>query len=244
MAARPLRVGDIAWAVERLRDRRSGLAPFAPVLWRPALHAAQLHEEYMTYLLGDGGAVGFRTDTELMIAQRSGPGWVIDDVAIHEGAWTDDGEELWRALSSEISERTRVVCPVPDPALLRFMQLKGLRRVESWWHWNTPLAESAATRVEPSAPGGSARLVRAPPIYDPGGPILFLSDVEDGKSALVAARQQAREVGAPVVVVNQPVADAALHAALESTGFVRHCDFLEGDPTTLRRSSDRRPRVP
>jgi hypothetical protein len=226
MDVRPLTVNDVAWAVSRLGDRRAQLEPFAPVFWRPAADAEQRHREFLTYLLTDGGGVGFRTDTALMIAQPAKLGWVIDDAAVHDDTWTGDGEGLWRAVTATVSGHIRFVCPVPETARQKFARSKGFRRVTSWWHWNGPVTKPAAANNEPSVPGASASLVPAPPIYDPGGPILFLTEVQDSERALAAARLQAQVVGSPVVVVDQPVDNDALDAALTANGFIRHCDFL------------------
>ena len=76
--------------------------------------------------------------------------------------------------------------------------------------------------------GAAARLVPAPPVYEPGGPILFLTDVQEPQAALVDAVRRASMLGSPVVVVSQPSGDGSVAKKLEAHGFRRHCDFLDG----------------
>jgi hypothetical protein len=93
MLARRVTVDDVPWAVDRLSQRRAKLASFAPVYWRPASDAVPRHHDFLTYLLSDDGAVGSRTDSELMIASRGGQGWVIDDAAVQDTAWANESDE-------------------------------------------------------------------------------------------------------------------------------------------------------
>ncbi len=83
-------------------------------------------------------------------------------------------------------------------------------------------------REQVAVAGASARLVQAPPVYAPGGPVLFLADVSRADEALPAAISQAPGLGSPVIVVSQSPADLGLAAELTETGFTRHCDFLDG----------------
>lgn len=225
MRVRRLGPSDLDWAAGRLARRRAALVPFAPVFWRPSVDAEQRHREFLTSLL-ENGAVGFRTDDDLVLAHPRGDGWVVDDAAVAADRWESAGRALWEATSGEVSGPVRWVCPVPEPARLAFVRRQGFEVVESWWHHDTagPLA---APHPDPDISGAHARLVPAPPVYAPGGPILFLTRVADPAAALVDARARAAGLGAPVVVVGQQSGEAHLVSALESAGFVRHCDFLE-----------------
>jgi hypothetical protein len=202
------------------------LVPFAPVYWRPAPDAAERHREFLIHLL-DHGAVGFRTDADLILAQPLGQGWVIDDAAVDDDAWDVAGRALWQAISAALTGPVRWVCPVPEPARVRFAQAQGFETVESWWHWNVPWPLATASDPDPTVTGASARLVPAPPVYAPGGPVLFLTGVENTRTALADAMQIAPGLGSPVVVVSQPSGEEALAFELEAAGFVRHCDFLQ-----------------
>lgn len=229
MVARRVTPLDVAWLVERLADRRRSLATFAPTYWRPASDARCRHREFLRDLLGDGGAVGFRTDDSVIIAQPRSQGWLIDDAAVAEARWESEGAELWDALRSETSGSLRWVCPVPEREGLRFVGSRGFELVESWWHRD--IEDEAASGDEVGAVsvvGAAARLVSAPPVYAPGGPILFLTDVQEPDAALEDAVRKASVLGSPVVVVSQTPRDDTVATKLRAHGFNRHCDFLDG----------------
>jgi hypothetical protein len=220
---------DVEWIVERLADRRRSLAAFAPTYWRPASDARLRHREFLRFLLGDGGAVGFRTDDSVVLAQPRAHGWLVDDAAVADAEWESEGAELWDALRSKISGSLRWVCPVPERERLDFVGRSGFELVESWWHRDieaesTSGNDGGVVRVV----GAVARLVPAPPVYEPGGPILFLTDVQKPDEALGDAVGKASVLGSPVVVVSQPAGDGSLAKRLEAHGFGRHCDFLDG----------------
>lgn len=92
---------------------------------------------------------------------------------------------------------------------------------------------SVGRRPTATGSGANAQLVTAPRIYDPGGPVLYLTDVHDPASALAVAPQEATELGCPVIVVDQPSDDRALAHAVHGDGYQRHCDYLDG-PVTRR----------
>jgi hypothetical protein len=229
----PHRVGteDVSWLVARLGERRAALVPHGPVLWRPAADAGERHREFLDHLIRSGEAVGYRSDTDVILAQRTRHGWLVDDAAVREDAWTSDGWTIWAALVGALPEPPRrFVCPVHEVERRRFAQSRGYALVTSWWHRDVAVAHRRTTsrpEREPSVPGAAARRVPAPPVYDPGGPVLFLAEVHDASAALAAAVTEGAALGAPVVVVDQPATDTPLGEALEAAGFVRHCDFLE-----------------
>jgi hypothetical protein len=76
--------------------------------------------------------------------------------------------------------------------------------------------------------GATAEYVQAPPVNDPGGANLFLRQVSDPAPALASAQHNAAAQGNPLVVVSQMAGDAALVETLETSGFRRHCDFMQG----------------
>lgn len=82
--------------------------------------------------------------------------------------------------------------------------------------------------AEVSLPGAAALTVDAPPIYSPGGPILFLPSTSDSAIALPAARGAAPVLGCAAIVVNQPSGDVGLGESLADAGFRRHCDYFTG----------------
>ncbi|MCW2935605.1 MAG: hypothetical protein JWM19_6567 [Actinomycetia bacterium] len=67
----------------------------------------------------------------------------------------------------------------------------------------------------------------APPVYDPGGPVLFVTGMTSA-ACLPAAEAEARLLGSPVVVVDQPPSARGVAVAREEAGYRRHCDFFTG----------------
>jgi hypothetical protein len=229
VVARRVTSHDVEWVVERLADRRRSLATFAPTYWRPAPDARRWHRGFLRYLLGEGGAVGFRTDDSVMIAQPKGHGWLMDDAAVAEARWESEGADLWDALRGQLSGSLRWVCPVPERNHRSFVGSCGFELVESWWHRDIGNEVSSVDGAgDVVVVGAAARLVPAPPVYEPGGPVLFLTDVQEPDAALEDAVRKASVLGSAVVVVSQPSRDTSLATNLEAQGFKRHCDFLDG----------------
>jgi hypothetical protein len=104
----------------------------------------------------------------------------------------------------------------------------GLEVAESWWHVEVSLSAGGNDVRGPEVDGATAEYVQSPPVYDPGGEVLFLREVTDPARALASAQHKAAAQGNPLVVVSQMVGDAALVEALEASGFRRHCDFVQG----------------
>ena len=137
--------------------------------------------------------------------------------------------DRWDAVSGRLSGPLRWVCPVPEVERLSFVSARGFELVESWWHLDIEDGVSSADGAGAVVVvGAAARLVPAPPVYEPGGPILFLTDVQEPDAALEEAVRTASALGSPVVVVSQPPGDDSLATKLEAHGFERHCDFLDG----------------
>ncbi len=227
MPVRALTAEDLDWAVDELGRRRAALVPYAPVFWRPAEGGRAAHRRFLGPLL-DRGGLGFRTDTGLLVAAPRPGGWTVDDLVVPAGGWSTTGQELWTAFATRASGSVRVVCPVPEPDRAGFARAQGLALAASWWHRDVPSAGRPADGLEPSVDGAESRLVTAPPVYDPGGPVLYLAEVSDAARALPSAAGEAARLGCPVVVVNQPAADRALAEALAASGYRRHCDYFDG----------------
>jgi hypothetical protein len=81
---------------------------------------------------------------------------------------------------------------------------------------------------QPGAPaaevGADCRLVPAPPVHDPGGPVLLVSAVSDA-CALTRAEQAAAR-GATVSVVSQDPADETLATLLTRAGYRLTTDYF------------------
>lgn len=228
---RAMTISDIEWAVKVLARRRAGLVPHAPLYWRPAADALERHRAYLAHLIGgEGHGFGFRTDDALMIAASGPHGWTVDDAWVQPDRWEHEGLALWTRTAAEVGTGNivRFVCPVFEPERTSFARHQGLVLDNSWWHAAINIsAPTGASEAKPRVTGSRAVLVPAPPVYDPGGPILFLQDVRD-LNAITHSREEAARCGSPLVVVDQPAGADHLARALAEGGFTRHCDFLVG----------------
>lgn len=236
--ARAMTQDDVGWAVSVLARRRAALVPHAPLYWRPAADALERHRAHLAHVIGEGQGVGFRTTDALMVAAEGGRGWTIDDAWVQPDRWERDGAELWALTMEHVdTDPVRFVCPVFEPERAAFARHRGLVPASSWWHAEVDALETTRAHDEdPHVAGTSAALVPAPPIYDPGGLILFLHDVRD-VSAIAESRKEARRCGSPLVVVDQPAGRADLADALADESFTRHCDFLISTGNATNRSS-------
>lgn len=197
--------------------------------WRPAPSARAVHRAHLRHVITEAGGLGFRTDDALLIAVPGRRGWTIDDAAVPDGGWDFVGRRLWAAFASQVDgDAVRFVCPVPEPERLHLAVSLGLEVVESWWHMEVSQSADGEPARDPEVDGATAVRVQAPPVYDPGGDILFLTQVTDPVRALVSGRHEAAAQGNPLLVVSQMVGDQALVEALEASGFRRHCDFVQG----------------
>ena len=230
MAASVVGSDDLDWAVHVLGQRRESLVEFAPVFWRPAPDGLARHRAFIDYLLSEGGAEAFRTDTSILIAAPRGEGWLVDDAHVPGSAWvTGDGPCLWNALDGVAHRaRVRLVCPTYEEDKAEFALAVGLSLAESWWLLELPNVSGGDAGLQVELAGAEAITVAAPPVYDPGGPVLFLPAVSDARAALPDAVAAAPRLGCPAIVVNHVAGDDALALALATAGFRRHCDYYIG----------------
>jgi hypothetical protein len=222
--ARPLTLADLAWVLDTGGERRKRLAGFAPRFWRPAPEARDRHQEFLSHQIQDPNVVALRTDHGFVFAARSGEMLVIDDMALDDDhLWPEDGTILLRSVFEH--GNLRFVCPVPELARTRTALDLGMTLGEAWWHRDLPAVVSATAVVDPSVrvDGAAGRLVEAPPIYAPGGPVLLVFEVDSGAS-LAAIEGAAAAEGAVVSVVSrspgQPV------DLLISRGYKHTTDFF------------------
>lgn len=219
---------DLDWIVDLLNTRRAPLVEHAPVFWHPAPDARDKHREFLDYLLTEGGGKAYRTQDALLVTAPRRDGWLVDDAYIPQWSKNNAGKDLWNAFASDAPGKSvRFVCPVYEHERTEYASSLGLTLQESWW-----LKELASSGGEPGQqielPGADGITVGAPPVYAPGGPILFLPAPQDARAAAPAALEKAIEIGCAAVVVNQQVGDDELAEALSGAGFRRHCDYLSG----------------
>lgn len=218
---RPLALDDLDWVAELTRRRRERLAHHAPRFWRPAADAVERHTAFLARLVADPGAVTLRTEHGYLVGVERAGRLVVDDMVV-------DPAEHWAGEGVALLERARAVAPlrlvVPAHETERLdaaLDL-GLEPAEVWWHRDLEpptglnvVSEDPAITVA----GAVAQLVPAPPVYDPGGPVLLVTSVESA-DALTRVQQSAARRGATVAVVTQDPADTATAALLADGGFV------------------------
>lgn len=234
VAATALDVSEIDSAVEVLEHRRGQLVEWAPVFWCPAADASTRHRAFIEYLLTEAGAHGFRTNAAVLVAAPRGEGWLVDDMHVPSPDWGDaDGRALWNALDGVAhGSLVRFVCPVYEKNRADFAKTAGLTVAESWWLVELPDGPGGGeSGVEVNLAGTKAVTVAAPPVYDPGGPVLYIPQLDDaatGLAALAAAISSAPGLGCRAIVVNQTAGDAPLAQVLTDAGFRKHCDYYTG----------------
>ena len=227
---RPLTAADLDWVVGLTRSRRERLAPHAPRFWRPAADAAQRHRAYLANLIDDPSATALRTDHGYLVAVTSDRRRVVDDMVVAEDAWPEEGVALLEHLLAD-GGRVRFVVPVFERARRDAAEAVGLVPATAWWHRDLPVVRVTRDggRVQLDAPGASGRLVPAPPVYDPGGSVLLVTDL-DSADALTAIESEAAERGATVSVVSVRPDDLMRELLLVGAGHVLTTLFYERRP--------------
>ena len=228
--ARAMTVADLPWVVEVTRQRRESLVPQAPRFWHPAEDATERHREFLASLIEDAGVLSVRTEHGYLIAVDRGPVWLVDDAVVtSDGDWAVEGVRLLQH-AREHCGPLRVVVPVAETARLSAVSAVGLAPVEHWWHRDldpAPRSPDGTDHGTSITVGGTqGRLVPAPPVYDPGGPILLVTDVAD-RSSLRRIESEAAIRGATVSVVSQLPGDSKLEALLGDTGYSLTTAFCE-----------------
>lgn len=228
---RPLTAADLDWVLDLIEPRRQQLRDHAPRFWNPAPNARELHRRFLGAQIGKPGMVALRSADGFVFAGPRGDGYIIDDLMVAaENLWLTEGVALIRAAVQ--SHPVRIVCPVHERGRAGAAESLGLTVSESWWTRDLDPLEagrSEAVADEISVDGTSGRLLPAPPVYAPGGPVLIISNVSSPE-ALAAVERRAECAGAPVAVVPHKVVDQARAELLELAGYRRTTDYYDGRP--------------
>jgi hypothetical protein len=198
---------DAVWAAELMERRRQEYARYSPVFWRPAQDAAGLHARFLTRLITADSNIALRTDRGFIICQRRPAEGFVDDFAVeHAGIWDDDGAGLLLAVAERLSvmgqmTKIRVVTAHADRPKVNMLQGLSLRLAEQWW-----VRELQPGFAQPTAPGRvagpgfSGIFGPAPPVYDPGGPVLLADRVNEDTEIAVVERE-ATALGAVLAII-------------------------------------------
>lgn len=221
---RPLILDDLEWVLDISELRREQIAGFAARFWRPAPDARDRHREFLGHQIQDPGAVSLRTDHGFVFAAPRADVLDVDDMALDDdNLWPHDGTRLLQTVLEHSD--VRFVCPVPEPARTQTAVALGMSLGESWWHrdLSTNVSPVAVDHPILTVAGASGRLLEAPPVYAPGGPVLLVLAV-DSEAALAAIEDAAAAVGAVVSVV--PRFPSQPEDLLTNAGYKRTTDFF------------------
>lgn len=205
---------------------RRRLATWAPLWWKPAASADEMHRLWLAHLITaerpvvrvatNGGDVVGCAISMPQLGQ-----WFIDDVAVvDDDRWSDDGVDLLEA----ITERPALTC-VPTAHLARRATslAAGLHHTSSYWI--RPTTSGSSVAMAPLAPDTP---VPTPPLHTFGGALDpwaadALSFVADGGLLVGSPPFPAPPVygpGGTVCIVDRVVGHAAalLEQALAASG--------------------------
>ena len=231
-APRQLTMADLTWVVDLASARRERITPFAPRFWKPAPNARELHAAFLSSLIDSPEVISVRTDKGFLFGMPHNDLLLVDDMALQDDSdWPTDGRVLLR-WAGEIGP-LRFVCPVPEEPRTSTASAVGLAKVESWWHRDLePGADRLPEGGDPVliVDEAQGRLVPAPPVYAPGGPVLLVTQVTSPDS-LTGIERAAAQRGAYVSVVTHQHRDEQLAELLTSAGYKRTTDYYEGTPS-------------
>ncbi len=217
-----------------MEDRRRLYATYSPVFWHPAGGVTGLHARFLGRQIASDTNVGLRTDHGFIIGQLRGTEGFVDDFAIDaDGTWSDDGAVLlmatWDRLGAAGANVLRVVTARADDAKVQMLRNLSLALVEEWWVKPLVAAGPAAASGQVEGTGFSGHFGPAPPVYDPGGPVL-LADRVDAGADLGVVEHEAAAMGAVLVVVPTPPGSDRI-GQLEERGWSVASQWYLGQPT-------------
>jgi len=218
-----------------MEARRSRYAAYSPVFWRPAAGARELHVAFLAAMVAADGVDAFRTENGLVIAQRRGNECFVDDFAVAgDERWPVEGRDLllaaWGRQSAGGATTARVVTARLDEPKVALLLDVGLVVGEEWWVKPlTPPTAGDTSHLPIERPGLTAVKTAAPPVYDPGGPVMLVREVA-GPDQLPALEATALEHGAVLAIVPAGPGDRALTAALAAAAYEVASQFYVGLP--------------
>lgn len=204
---RELSPDDAVWAAELMDRRRQEYERYSPVFWRPAQDAVGPHAQFLASQILADTNIALRTGRGFIICQRRPAEGLVDDFAVeHAGVWDDDGAALLLAAAERLRAvgqvtAIRVVTAHADQPKVNMLRGLSLRLAEQWWVRELQ-PESARTTApgRVTGPGFSGIFGPAPPVYDPGGPVLLADCVADDTEIAVVERE-ATALGAVIAII-------------------------------------------
>jgi hypothetical protein len=226
---------DFGWAAELMEKRRSIYEKYSPIFCRPAAGIADLHGQFLASVAKRPGSVALPSDHGFVLSSAAAGHCLVDDFAVEgNDYWPNEGRRLlladWQVARSAEQGTLRVVTARLDqpqaghaagPRTLRGGKVVG-KGADADRGSDSPRSNRARRTAGADDP--------APPVYDPGGPVCLLGDVEsEAVSELLSAL---RETDAVLAVVQREKAGEAPveEPELERLGFHNPSEFYQGDP--------------
>jgi hypothetical protein len=226
---------DAGWAAELMSQRRQVYASYSPVFWRPARDATGPHAAYLSTLIGSANYLSLRTDHGFMLGQVRPEKTFVDDFAVSEpGRWSTDGSALVLAAAQRLADAGRdrtmlVVTAHADDAKAGMLRNLSMSLTEQWWVREVEPTGEPVKHGRMQRPGFAGYFGSAPPVYDPGGPVLHVDRAHDGVD-LAAMEREAASIGAVLLVLpTAPGADRVRE--LQRRGWTVASDWYQGRPS-------------
>ncbi len=223
---------DFAWAATLMARRRQEYAAYSPVFWRPAHGVEAHHARFLGAAAAEEGAVAVRTDRGFAIGQVRGGALLVDDFTVEApDLWPTEGRQLLEECAAAARRHglaLRVVTARRDVPKRTLLQRSGLVAVARWWVKELAPIGPAAAWGPVRVADVDALLVPAPPVYDPGGPVCLLGDLDPELAP--AASEEAAALGAVLAVVQRdrsPDEAPAEEPQLAAAGFHNPSAFYE-----------------
>jgi len=225
---------DFAWAATLMERRRELYARYSPVFWRPAQGITADHGEFLRSVAGREGSVSLRSDHGFILSFEDQGRCFVDDFAVDTSdQWATEGNALllraWAQAESPSQSTLRVVTARMDQPKRQMLADLGLVVTARWWVKELRPTGPSRPLGPTEVAGRSVMLISAPPVYDPGGPVVLLGDLEP--EAIDTSCEQAASMGAVLAIVQRdggehPVPDS--ERALEQAGFHNPSEFYGG----------------
>ena len=225
---------DFDWAASLMEQRRSLYESFSPVFWRPAVGVRSEHAAFMRTVADRPGSLALRTAHGFLLSFAHEGRCFVDDFAVDaDDHWDTDGRELlaaaWTSRPRDQASIRAVTARLDQPKRALLEDL-GLVPTARWWVKElAPSVHVEPTVMEVDLGIMKALFVPAPPVYDPGGPVCILGDID--ADAAVEAVHRAEVGGAVLAIVQRDAAPepaAAEEPVLQAGGFDNASVFYEG----------------
>jgi hypothetical protein len=242
---RALTTDDVPWMVDVMAQRRALHALLSPIFWKASPHAREVHAPHLAGAVVSERHCGLRTDAGFVLAEvqdAATPPWFsdvplgfVDDFAVTDDAfWSDDGAALLRVAWDELHgrgvESLRVVTARRDAPKVALLESLGLAVGESWWVIAASGERAPEANYGPIDHAGvTALVIPAPPVYDPGGPVL-LTLALDGVVVVPELPAIAANLGAVLVIVSTKPSTPELAEAVGAAGFDEVTRYYVGTP--------------